>query len=325
MGGALNSSKPFECCGGEDIGLPRTYRYTPPKGGPLPCSNYSWWGMLRNASRPLWQIMKAAAEASSRADDAAMLAEGWLLNSSQLAARESIRVWAGSDAELAGADVHKARRYVGSAWGRSGQRQAEAARRFLDLRPGHDFLEVGCGALNAGQFFLQFLADARYVCVEPNTVLHEESIAASPELKASIESKQPLLIARDDFDPRPGLKAERRFDRSWSHSVLSHAADWQLMQYFEVMKAVLNPSTGVGMASIRFSDAGGQAEWPSHDAHWIYPGVSYFDFGEAKCMAERAGLELTLVPEARLFMIEVVPAEHHDWIRMQHLRQSPGT
>lgn len=225
----------------------------------------------------------------------------------------------GNDAHLRNAEAKEARDYVASTWGRSGWRQFEIARRFLNLTAGHDFLEIGCGAMNAGQFFLHFLQADRYVCVEPNSVLHVKSAEASPSLQQNISAKRPQMVARDDFDPRPAMKAGRFFNRTWSHSILSHAADWQLMQYFEVMAAVLEPSSGIGMASIRFSLGNGEAEWASHEAAWVYPSVSYFDFGEARCMAKRAGLELELLPEARLFMTEVVPNEYHDWIRMKRL------
>jgi len=173
--------------------------------------------------------------------------------------------------------------------------------------------------MNAGQFFMHFLQADRYVCVEPNSVLHVKSAEASPLLQQNMSTKWPRMVSRSDFDPRPAIKPGRLFNRTWSHSVLSHAADWQLMQYFEVMAAVLEPSSGIGMASIRFSLGNGEAEWASHEAAWVYPSVSYFDFGEARCMAKRAGLDLELLPEARLFMTEVVPNEYHDWIRMKRL------
>merc|ERR1712194_483058 len=139
----------------------------------------------------------------------------------------------------------RARQYVGSAWGISGMRQLETARKWMGLKPGYDFLEIGCGALNAGQFFMHELAVGKYTCVEPNAILHEQSIAESDTLRGNMSSQQPRLIIRDDFDPRLDIQPGFKFDRTWSHSVLSHAADWQLMQYFEVMAAVLKPSTGV--------------------------------------------------------------------------------
>jgi len=307
-GRPISSTREFECCGGEDASMPITYRYEPPNGSPVACGSFPWWSILAGASGPLWPAMKRFTESRRGQDEASADAESAL----------GRPVWAGgNDSSLSAADVQKARQYVGSAWGRSGQRQFETARKFMDTQPEHHFLEIGCGALNGGQFFISYLNTSRYVCVEPNTVLYNLSVSASATLQANVSEKLPRLVARDDFDPRPGIEAGRLFDRSWSHSVLSHAADWQLMQYFEVMAAVLRPSTGVGMASIRFSEGTGTAENPTHDVSWVYPGVSYFDFAEARCMAQRVGLELSLVPEARLFMTEVVPVEFHDWVRMR--------
>jgi len=281
--------------------MPITYQYKEKK--PVDCQSFPWWERLREIHEgPLWLQLKNAAESTRRKEDE----------------DESWTAWSGgNDAQLKDAGAKEVRDYVGSAWGRSGWRQLETARRFLDLQHGHDFLEIGCGAMNAGQFFLHFLHADKYVCVEPNSVLHVKSAEASLSIRQNVSAKRPQMVARDDFDPRPAIKAGRFFNRTWSHSVLSHAADWQLMQYFEVMAAVLEPSSGIGMASIHFSMGNGQAGWASHEAAWVYPSVSYFDFGEARCMAKRVGLELELLPEARLFMTEVVPNEYHDWIRMK--------
>mmetsp|Transcript_2087 Transcript_2087/g.4683 ORF Transcript_2087/g.4683 Transcript_2087/m.4683 type:complete len:487 (+) Transcript_2087:74-1534(+) len=286
-GDPVSSTKEYECCGGDSVGMPIAYYYN---GSLVQCQNYSWWRLLENASTPLWTTMKKAAQQAAPG------------------------VWAGNESRLASADAAAARKYVGSAWGRSGWRQFQTAKRFLELQSEHQFLEIGCGAMNAGQFFMNYLSLGKYVCVEPNAMLHKLSMSASETLQRDNATKLPLLIARDDFDPRQDT--QRKFDRSWSHSILSHAADWQLMQYFEVMASVLKPTTGVGLASIRFSDATGSPEMATHDTSWVYPGVSYFEFPEAKCMAQRAGLDISLAPEVRLFMTEVVPAEHHDWIRM---------
>jgi len=307
----ISSTKEFECCGAEDVPMPITYRYEPPNGTSLECDKYPWWRMLEGTGGPFWPLMKHAAEKNPKVKKQSPA-------SADSQPDRERRVWAGgNDSSLAAADVNLAIDYVGSAWGRSGWRQFETAQKFMGLRPEHNFLEIGCGALNAGQFFLSYLDVSRYVCVEPNTVLYNLSVSANSDLQRNISRKRPAIVARDDFDPRPGAKRGRLFDRSWSHSVLSHAADWQLMQYFEVMAAVLQPSTGVGMASMRFSDGMGAPEIPTHDTSWVYPGVSYFDFPEAQCMALRAGLELSLVPEGRLFMTEVVPNELHDWVRMR--------
>lgn len=272
--------------------------------------NATWQHKKGARSDPLWVQMKAEAVLVSKAEAEALRAIG---------AKPRDITWSGQDKALQNAGYIEARHYVGSSWVISGWRQFQAAQKFMDILPKHHFLEIGCGALNAGQFFIDYFDTDRYVCVEPNEVLHKQSAAATPWIGKNITSKRAHFVTRDDFDPRPAMGQAVHFDRMWSHSVLSHAADWQLMQYFEVVAAVLVPKTGIAMASIRFSDFNGNAEMPSHYSGWVYPSVSYFSFSEIRCMARKVGLELTLVPETRLFMTEIVPGEFHDWVRMQRI------
>lgn len=312
-GGPLDPHRARECCYGRSETMPVTYRYLTPTLGEEPCEVYDWWQLLASRTDSLWQAMKDIAKIVSQADADALAKSGY---------KGKKVTWSGKDEALDGADVDKARHYVGSFWGKSGWRQFQTLRKFVGLETDQQLLEVGCGAMNAGQFFLPYLDKNSYVCVEPNEVLHKQSIRDHPGLAGNSTQKAAVFIARDDFDPRPKVGEEMLFDRTWSHSVLSHAADWQLMQYFEVMAAVLKPD-GVGMASLRFSDVTGREEEPSHDTSWIYPGVSYFSFPEAKCMAKRVGLELELVPEARLFFTKVCPNEFHDWVRIRRASIGP--
>lgn len=286
------------------------YLYMAPESVQGCQENFSWQNMEGTRERPLWVSMKAEAVPQSQAEAEALRAIG---------VKPKEITWSGLDKVLQDAGYIEARQYVGSSWGVSGMRQFLAARQFMNILPAHSFLEIGCGALNAGQFFIDYFDADKYVCVEPNEVLHRQSAAATASIGKNVTTKQARFVTRDDFDPRPTVGEHAKFDRVWSHSVLSHAADWQLMQYFEVIAAVLVPKTGIAMASIRFSDGNGNPEMPSHYSSWVYPSVSYFSFNEARCMARRVGLQLTLAPDTRLFMTEVVPAEFHDWVRMERV------
>merc|ERR1712060_865623 len=116
------------------------------------------------------------------------------------------------DPKLDGASAKVARGYVGSFWGVSGRRQFKTAMRYIGMGPDDKVLEVGCGALNAGQFFIEYLDAGNYFCVEPNDLLHNVSISESPSLQRNVSLKSPVFITRDDFDPRP-VTGDTKFDR----------------------------------------------------------------------------------------------------------------
>ena len=83
-----------------------------------------------------------------------------------------------------------------------------------------------------------------------------------------------------------------------SHSILSHAAEWQLPQFMHAVRTVL-VHTGVGLASIRFTDEAGVLHGGSHDAEWINPGNSFFAPETVNEAAFSAGLGCEWVHEYR--------------------------
>lgn len=131
--------------------------------------------------------------------------------------------------------------------------------------------QIGCGTLNLARFLLPFLRPGAYACVEPNTWLREAAVAAHPELAVLLARTRPRFLANAAFDARPLLP--RRFDWVFSHSILSHAAHWQLPLYLRHAAAVLRPS-GVGLASLMFHTAHQDptvAAGDSMDESWVYP------------------------------------------------------
>jgi SAM-dependent methyltransferase len=84
------------------------------------------------------------------------------------------------------------------------------------LRPDHRMLEVGCGALRAGRFFIDYLESGHYVGLD-----HSQHVldAARKELELQgLGEKHPMLVLSKDFAIPDGFQ----FDFAWSHSVMTH-------------------------------------------------------------------------------------------------------
>lgn len=180
------------------------------------------------------------------------------------------------------------------------------------LMPEHHLLEIGCGCLNGSQFFINYLEPGHYVGIEPNAWLLEAGISEAE----IVPGKRPRFLVRDDFDAK---LTGSSFDFIFSHSVLSHAAHWQLAKYFCACRRLLRPH-GKGIASLRlaegneFGSRGTPDKKDSYDFDWQYPGNSWFTFGTVKAMALLYGFYAYHVPEWTRDYVSQCPLECHDWI-----------
>src|SRR5450755_3994037 len=114
--------------------------------------------------------------------------------------------------------------------------------------PESHVLEIGCGCLVAGRPIMEFLLPDRYVGIEPNSWLIAAVREGLPGTSELIVCKRPVFLSNEDFD---ASATHKRFDFVISHSILSHAAHWQLPLFLDGIKRVLAPS-GVAIASVRF-------------------------------------------------------------------------
>ncbi len=197
----------------------------------------------------------------------------------------------------------------------SGQLQFEILKR-EGCVPSHRVLEVGCGCLNAGRHVIGYLAADNYVGIDPNDWLVQTAMG-EPEVEQVVTTKRARFLHVDTFDASPlGLQ----FDYVLSHSVLSHAAHWQLDQFLEAVGNVLAPEGRI-LASIYLAEgnACGSAPAPnledSHDEAWVYPGISRFKLRTVLDAADRHGLTAVTVPEYTEFITATRPRECHDWMR----------
>jgi cyclopropane fatty-acyl-phospholipid synthase-like methyltransferase len=206
----------------------------------------------------------------------------------------------------------------------SGRTQLELLRR-EGLTPTSDILEIGCGCLNLGIPLLRFLEPDRYVGIDPNTWLRE-IVLRSWKARWIVRQKRPFFLSNSEFD---ASQLGRKFDFAFSHSILSHAAHWQLEQYLRNVAAVMKPG-GIILSSIRLAEgnAYGSAGRPnkddSRDNEWVYPGVSWFKFSTVQETAREVGLNALVKPEYTEFYVRSRPNECHDWIRFTSRQQNPS-
>jgi cyclopropane fatty-acyl-phospholipid synthase-like methyltransferase len=180
------------------------------------------------------------------------------------------------------------------------------------LAPDKTVLEIGCGALVAGKHVMGFLDDGRYTGIEPNVWLLEAALTEGDGLRDLVNAKHPTFLFNDDF-----AAGGREFDYVLSHSILSHAAEWQLPQFMASTKASLAPD-GVAVVSIRFTNENGELMGDSRDQEWVYPGTSSFAPDTVAQAALAAGLSCEWVREYRRILTEVAPTNCHDWVRLRH-------
>lgn len=205
--------------------------------------------------------------------------------------------------------------YVGNAnddYQMAGLLQLELLKR-NGLAPHHHVLDIGCGALVAGRPLMQFLDADRYVGIEPNLWLVEAAREHFPDSEDLFLAKRPVFLAGTEFD---ASETGRAFDFVISHSVLSHAAHWQLPQFIASVEKTLAPQ-GVAVASIRFRDEHEVVRGDSLHEQWQYPGVSYFAFETVHAAAAAHGLHAEQRDDYREFVTRYLPTNFHDWIRLR--------
>lgn len=137
-------------------------------------------------------------------------------------------------------------------------------------------LEIGFGALMSSIPIMSFLETGHYAGIDPNKWLMEASLQI-PENQAIVSEKQPVFLHNYDFD---GSSLGTTFDYIFAHSVMSHAADWQLSLFLENCAKVLKRE-GKVVFSLRLTEMnefGGEgADRETQAKEWQYPGCSFFD------------------------------------------------
>ena len=135
------------------------------------------------------------------------------------------------------------------------------------------------------------------------------------EVRGLVERARPTFLSGDDFDAS-SLGIE--FDHVLSHSILSHAAHFQLGQFLENVGKVLAPEGRI-VASLRLAEGNRWGNRGSKDGEdtlakkWRYPGGVWFKKSTVEETAGEHGLVATQGPLYTELRTDGRPREVHDW------------
>ncbi len=185
------------------------------------------------------------------------------------------------------------------------------------LKPTHRVLEIGCGALVAGIPIIDFLDGGNYVGIEPNGWLIDQT-RALPQNESLCQMKKPTFLLNDQFDAAAavGNDPNKRFDFVLSHSVISHAAKCQFIQFLERTANVLKPG-GKLLFSCRLVEPNGHqgtgSGGESTFTTWQYPGNTFFHRATVIVLAKQHFKTVEERPDFTNRLVATHCSAAHDW------------
>jgi SAM-dependent methyltransferase len=149
----------------------------------------------------------------------------------------------------------------------------------LGLRSNHRLLDIGCGSLRAGRFFIAYLDPGGYTGLEPNKWLIEEAIEKQIGHDL-LNIKSPTFHYNDTFSV-PGPTG---FDFIVAQSIASHTGPELLRKLLASVRRFLAPD---GIAAITFSSFSQQ---DAEAEGWVYPEVVGYSKKTISGFLSEAGL-----------------------------------
>jgi SAM-dependent methyltransferase len=131
------------------------------------------------------------------------------------------------------------RQYVGPrrAWRSKGALQFMLCTS-LGIQPHHDFLDIGCGSLRAGRWFIPYLNRGKYHGLEP--MVEAVDLGLEQEVgRRFAETKRPVFWHNDTFSLDGSFS--RQFDMMLCHAVMIHIAKPDLERLFDMVRKYLKP------------------------------------------------------------------------------------
>lgn len=205
---------------------------------------------------------------------------------------------------------HEATNYVGTK--SSGGRVQLELLKLEGLEEKDYVLEIGFGALMSSIPIMSFLEVGHYAGIDPNRWLMDASLQI-PENQLVVCERQPIFIHNDDFD---GSSLGITFDYIYAHSIMSHAAHWQLPLFLKQCAKVLKDQ-GKVIFSIRLTEKNEYKcegdDFETHADEWQYPGCSFFDRETVIREASRWFSQVEYKKDFTRLLTEDDRGACHDW------------
>lgn len=141
------------------------------------------------------------------------------------------------DLKLSNQDIQRGihRNTIGGKWKEMGELQLKFMKE-QGMQPEHEFLDIGCGSLRGGIYFIDYLNEGKYSGLDINPSLIK---AGQAELhKAKLNHKKPLLIVNDSFQFN---LFKKKFDYAIAQSVFTHLPVNVIQRCLINIEKVLNP------------------------------------------------------------------------------------
>ena len=184
------------------------------------------------------------------------------------------------------------RHFVGAAWKEIGQLQFD----FLvenGLKPCHRLLDIGCGCLRGGLYFIRYLNEGNYYGLDVNSSLIQ---AGKLEVKeAELEYKHPNLLIDDKFRIE---KFNTKFNFMISVSLFTHLPMNIIIRCLSEVKKYLEPN-GTYFSTIFEAPKSAHVDTLDHSPVGITTNYDcdpfHYSFDEMSWMADITGLKASLI------------------------------
>jgi len=120
-------------------------------------------------------------------------------------------------------------RAIGGMWNEIGELQFQFLKR-MGLKPEHRMLDIGCGTLRGGRFFIRYLGVSNYTGVDISTACIDAAKRLVEE--EDLQDKQPKLILNESKAMNFDDMGDEDFDYILAQSVFTHLPDTNIAECF---------------------------------------------------------------------------------------------